>query len=134
MAIYDGRKASVRVGDDTAGSKVAALQNITFPAGITQIDLTTVDDSAYGYQRSRPGLKTGSFQFTCLYDPVANADLIALCLDATTTVNVYARFDDADATPFLAWEARLSADFATGGVQAASTMTVTVYREGEATA
>ena len=128
--IKDGRTASIRLGADLANNKVLSLQSINVPAGVSNIDLTTVDDAASGYQSARPGLKTGSFTFTCLYD-TANADLLARCADGDL-VNVYARVDDADATPFLAWSARLAADVQTGGPAAAASMTVTVYREDEA--
>ena len=128
--IKDGRTASVRLESDSSGDKVLALQSINFPAGVSQIDLTTVDDTASGYQSSRPGLKTGSFTFTCLYD-TANTTLLARCADGAS-VNVYARIDDADATPLIAWVGRLAADIQTGGTASAASMTVTVYREEDA--
>lgn len=129
MAIRDGLGANVRIGGDATANTVASLQSINFPAGVTQIDLTTVDDAVSGYQKSRRGLKTGSFTFTCLYD-TANVDLLAAVADGSVQ-EVYARVNLNDPTPFLAWNATLSADIQTGGVASAVTMTVTVNRESD---
>jgi len=82
MAIRDGLGANVRIGGDATADTVASLQSINFPAGVTQIDLTTVDDAVSGYQKSRRGLKTGSFTFTCLYD-TANTALLAAVADGS---------------------------------------------------
>jgi hypothetical protein len=128
--IKDGRSASIRLGADEAEATISSLQSINFPAGVSQIDLTTVDDATSGYQSSRPGLKTGSFTFTCLYD-TANTALLARCADGAL-VNVYARIDKNDVSPLIAWSGRLAADIQTGGVASAASMTVTVYREGNA--
>ncbi len=129
MAIRDGLGANVRIGGDATANTVASLQSINFPAGVTQIDLTTVDDAVSGYQKSRRGLKTGSFTFTCLYD-TANTALLAAVADGSVQ-EVYARVNLNDPTPFLAWNATLSADIQTGGVASAVTMTVTVNRESD---
>jgi len=130
ITIVDGRTASVRLDTDVAGSAILSLQSINFPAGVNQIDLTTVDDATSGYASSRPGLKTGNFTFTCLYD-TANTTLLSACASGDP-INVYARLYDGQSPAQIAWEARLAADVQTGGPNNAATMTVTVYREGDA--
>lgn len=128
MSAKLGRKATIRLGTDSAGSEIKGLVSWSTDAPET-IDVTVAGDT---HRRSAVGLLAGTITAEVILDGDDTALAAALTAGfAGTTTDTYFRIDGESSEPDFAWECLVMGSLSTGGPADAARRTITFHRQAD---